>query len=123
MGRCILVVDDDHDLLELLELVLQLEGYEVVTLQESQHACYRAAQIQPALVIQDLRMEQPDTGWRILRQLRATPATQHIPVLIASAEPSLEDQAARLDVDHVATVGKPFLMEELLQKMRLLLQL
>ncbi len=118
MGPCILVVDDDGAILELLDLLLELEGYEVVTLQASQHTCHRAALLQPALVIHDLQMEQPDTGWRVLRQLRATPATAHIPMLITSAALGLEEQAAHMEVDHFVTMRKPFLVEPLLAQIR-----
>jgi CheY-like chemotaxis protein len=121
MGSCILVVDDDGAILEMLELLLQLEGYAVVTLQASQHTCRRAALLQPALVIHDLQMEQPDAGWRVLRQLRATAATAHIPMLIASADPSLEKQAAHIEVDHFVTMRKPFLVAPLLQQIGVLL--
>ncbi len=118
MGPCILVVDDDREILELLELVLELEGYAVVTLQESHDTCYRAALLQPVLVIHDVQMERPDAGWRVLRQLRATPATAHIPMLIASAEPSLEAQAAHMEVDHFMKLRKPFELEPLLAQIR-----
>jgi CheY-like chemotaxis protein len=122
IGACILVVDDDGAILEMLELLLLLEGYEVVTLQASHDTCHRAALLQPALVIHDVQMEQPDAGWRVLRQLRATPTRQHIPMLIASAEPSLEEQAARIEVNHFVTVRKPFVVERLLEQIRRLVQ-
>ncbi len=118
MGPCILVVDDDREILDLLELVLELEGYAVVTLQESHDTCHRAALLQPVLVIHDVQMERPDAGWRVLRQLRATPAPAHIPMLIASAEPSLEAQAAQMEVDHFMTLRKPFELEPLLAQIR-----
>lgn len=118
MGPCILVVDDDGAILEMLDLLLELEGYAVVTLQTSHATCHRAAQLQPALVIHDVQMEQADTGWRVLRQLRATPATAHIPMLIASAARGLEEQAAQMEVDHVVTIRKPFLIEPLLAQIQ-----
>lgn len=79
----ILVIDDDAALADLLKNVLADEGYAVTVCYDSQTAAQLVRDVQPAALIVDVMMPEVD-GWTILRELRAQPAGQRIPVVLMS---------------------------------------
>lgn len=66
----ILVVDDDHDILELLNYNLGKEGFKVKTLEDSKKAIATARDFKPDLIILDIMMPHPN-GIEICRELRS----------------------------------------------------
>jgi two-component system, cell cycle response regulator len=89
----ILIVDDDWLNRELLEGTLTLAGYAVVSANSGQRALQLARQRQPQAVVLDVNM--PDlNGYTVCLQLRATPVTTHIPIVMVSAADQ-SDEAER----------------------------
>lgn len=76
----ILIVDDNTELLEELEEMLEGHGYEVDTLSNSELAFVRAFQIQPQLVIVDLKMS-PKSGFQVADEFRNSYQMKHIPII------------------------------------------
>ncbi|MDQ6604314.1 MAG: hypothetical protein M3Z19_16440, partial [Chloroflexota bacterium] len=67
----------------------------------------------------DIRMEHPDTGWMVLELMRLDPETAHIPVIICSADTSrIREKEAYLREKGCAVLEKPFLLEDLLEKVQ-----
>ena len=66
----IAVVNDDTAFLDLMTELLGEEGYETVICKESRDVHKLVRTKQPALVILDVRMEHPETGWSILEMLQ-----------------------------------------------------
>ncbi len=117
----IVVINDSPDLLELARLLFEDEGYDVKVAQVGQGAYDLIRQTMPDLVILDVRL--PDiSGWDILQALRLDTATAPIPVLICSAAVGemreLEEQLEAAGVDWLV---KPFSIDTLLDKVRLLI--
>ncbi len=70
---------------------------------------------QPDLVILDLQMGSPETGWQILTLLRGDPATVHIPAILYSSHADfLRVRTAVLRRKRCATLEKPFALPDLL---------
>lgn len=88
----IAIVNDDHHVLSLFTVLLRKAGYRSVTHQRGEGAHTLITQAQPALLILDIVMEQPDSGWQVLDALRHDPATQEIPVLIYSGQTNVAQQ-------------------------------
>src|SRR4051812_23141961 len=82
----IAVVNDDTIFLELMHDLLTAEGYRTAIWKEGDKAYEMIKEHRPLLVVLDIRMEHPDTGWMVLELLRLDPATAHIPVIICSAD-------------------------------------
>src|SRR3712207_2060392 len=82
----IAVVDDDQAYIDLLVDLLQSQGYRCVWALTEGDAFPLILQELPDLIILDLRMNRPDSGLHILSQIRATPQTSHLPVLVCSAD-------------------------------------
>lgn len=113
----IAVLDNDPYFLSLMDDLLTDEGYAPLLWRAQDepdlHTLLRGAL--PDLVILDLWLEGPGDGWTFLAQLRADPATVHIPVIVASGEleavsPVGEPQWAR----YCQRMRKPFDVQDLL---------
>jgi signal transduction histidine kinase/DNA-binding response OmpR family regulator len=81
--QVVLVVDDDPNALDLLGRTLQDAGVRVVTASDGHEALKLARQLHPAAITLDVLMPGID-GWEVLRQLKADPETQDIPVIMVT---------------------------------------
>jgi DNA-binding response OmpR family regulator len=108
----ILVADDDRDILELVSLALERDGYELVLASNGEEALALARTRLPSLAVLDVMMPRLD-GCEVTRRLRADDATRALPVVLLSAFAD-ELQAARgLAAGADAYVKKPFSPREL----------
>lgn len=107
----ILIIDDDYDILEFLQVLLELEGYEIHTAASGTAGLQAATTLSPDLVLLDLSM--PDiSGVDVCRRLRLELGPQ-TPILIVSARtnPAERHQAEAAGATHF--VNKPFKNREL----------
>jgi DNA-binding response OmpR family regulator len=113
VSRRILVADDDEVIRQLIEVNLDLEGFEVFTAVDGIDALEKAREVDPAVVTLDVMMPRM-TGWEAAARLRTDPETEHVKVVLLSARASEADQrrGSRLGVD--AYLTKPFDPEELI---------
>ncbi len=110
----ILVVEDDPSVRGLLQTLLDVEGYAVVTASDGLDGLGQAAASSPELVLLDLVM--PDLGGvRVLERLRDDPVLSKIPVIVVTGhEDALSDVRSSLGSDNVFL--KPFAVGELLAR-------
>ena len=114
MSETVLVVDDDSDFLEMMDAVLTSEGYSVASCAASTEAQQKAQQLQPAVIIVDLRMRDL-SGWQVIEQLKAEPTTACLPVIFCTAAVSEAlQQVARLRQWGCEVLLKPFELRDLL---------
>lgn len=117
----ILIVDDSPDVLEYLADCLS-QDYELLKAHNGT-AAYTLAQAEvPDLVISDVMMPGTD-GYALCRQLKATPLTAHIPIVLLTARAAETDKISGLKEGADAYLTKPFREEELLLRVRNLLRL
>ncbi|MBI3922038.1 MAG: response regulator [Armatimonadetes bacterium] len=121
MKKKILVTDDEVPVVQIIRTNLELEGYEVVTAHDGEEALRKVAQESPNLIILDVMMPKMD-GWEVLSNLKGSPRTQEIPVIMLTALSQMEDmdRGARLGNDCYLT--KPFEPLELIAMVKRLLQ-
>ena len=81
---CILVADDDPEILGLLSLRLKKIGYEVVEACDGLQALARARAHKPAVIILDVMMPGKN-GWEVARELKQDEETRGIAVIMLSA--------------------------------------
>ena len=110
--RLILVVDDDPDILQTLALCLSTEGYRVAMASNGQEALDTLGREKPACILLDLMMPVMD-GWQFVQELERR-GGRNAPLLILSADRSVQSHAAKLRAD--AFLAKPFDLDELLGK-------
>ncbi len=82
-GLC-LIVDDEEDLACAVEALLQRAGFRTWKVHDGRAGVAAAQELQPDLLLLDYELPELD-GLQVLAQLRADPATRHIPVLLNSA--------------------------------------
>ena len=105
--RTVLVVDDDKSVRELLAVILECEGYLVVTAESGADGLRMAAELHPDLVTLDVMMPDMD-GWEVGRQLAADERTADIQRLVVSAKPLAELEASPSRELAHAVLTKPF---------------
>lgn len=105
--RTVLVVDDDPSVRTLLEMVLEVEGFEVRCAPDGVAALEMIAAARPDVVLVDVMMPGLD-GRALTRQLRTDPATADLPVVICSALADDADQWDAWASGANSFVAKPF---------------
>lgn len=104
-GKRILICDDDPVILRLLEVNLEMEGYDVMSAHHGEEAFELAEAEVPDLIILDIMMPRWD-GYQTAQKLKETEATKEIPIIFLSAK------AQQSDIDK----GKSFGVAEYLTK-------
>ncbi|UCC63008.1 MAG: response regulator, partial [Anaerolineae bacterium] len=112
--KTILVIDDNLDIIALFERYLAGHQVGVVGAIDSEQALRLAGERRPQAITLDIMMPSQD-GWEILQELKSSPDTQHIPVIVCSVlnEPRL---AKSMGADDYIT--KPVNQVELLEVLR-----
>lgn len=118
----IMVVDDEPDLLEVVRLILESDGYQVVTAGGGQEALDKMEMEKPDLVLLDIIMPKMD-GWEVFSRIKADPKTTDIPVIMLTAKDQRIDKLIGLHVVRVDDyITKPFGRAELLERIKRVLQ-
>ncbi|MFV0493713.1 response regulator transcription factor [Mycobacterium sp.] len=115
----VLVVDDENNIVELLSASLKFQGFEVHSASSGTQALDVALEVRPDAVILDVMMPGMD-GLEVLRRLRADGIDA--PALFLSARDSLQDKLAGLTLGGDDYVTKPFSLEEVVARLRVILK-
>ena len=107
MTHKILIADDDPIIIKLLQVNLEMEGYDVVTAQDGQDAVEKAGKEHPDLVMLDIMMPRMD-GWAARQALLADPALKDIPVIFLSARAQQADLRKGYEAGVAEYITKPF---------------
>ncbi len=113
----ILIVDDLPANLQLLSDILLREGYAVRAAPDGRMALKAVAQRLPDLILLDVKMPEMD-GLEVCRLLKENPASRHVPVIFLSAYQETADKLAGFAAGGVDYIGKPFIAEEVLARVR-----
>ena len=115
----VLVVDDETNIVELLSVSLKFQGFEVYTASNGPAALDKAREVRPDAVILDVMMPGMD-GFGLLRRLRADGIDA--PALFLTARDTLQDKIAGLTLGGDDYVTKPFSLEEVVARLRVILR-
>ncbi len=108
MVKRILVIDDDAQIRAVASASLSLVGmWDVLSASSGADGVAQAAAAQPDAILLDVMMPGMD-GHATLRQLRASPATADIPVIMLTASVGADGQAPVFDQPVTAVLAKPF---------------
>jgi CheY-like chemotaxis protein len=109
----VLVVDDEADILEFLKVILEDEGYTVVTTDKDDYLEKLQDDTLPDLILLDLLLSGKD-GREIVKYLKSNEKTHQIPVIMFSAHPSAREITKQAGADDF--VAKPFEIDLFLKK-------
>ncbi len=117
MGKHVLLIEDEPNITEAIRFILSRDGWQVTAHAQGQDAASLVQRMRPDLVILDI-MLPGRSGFDILNDLRADPATCAIPVLMLTAKGHDRDreQAERQGVTRFMT--KPFANSDVLSAVR-----
>ncbi|UCF04898.1 MAG: response regulator [bacterium] len=116
-GYTILVVDDEEHIRRILKFQLQKSGYSVITAENGEIALQLARCESPDLMILDLMMPKVD-GFEVCKQIRQNYQTSHIPIIMLTAKSDLPDKIKGLQDGANDYLIKPYSNEELLIRVR-----
>jgi two-component system OmpR family response regulator len=115
----LLVVDDEPNIRELLSTSLRFAGFEVFTAEDGQQALTVAEKVRPDLLVLDVMMPGLD-GFGVTRRLRER--GRDTPVLFLTAKDDIADRVTGLTVGGDDYVTKPFSLEEVVARLRVILR-
>lgn len=116
----ILVADDEPELVEVLRINLERQGYEVVAASDGLEALRLALAVSPDLIVLDVMMPGLE-GHEVAKKLAANPATSSIPVVMLTARTDEPSEFAGLSAGAWDYVKKPFSMRVLIARIGALL--
>ncbi len=111
----ILVVDDTHDNLRLLNGMLTRQGYTVRPVPDGELALVSARKSIPDLILLDIMMPNL-SGFEVCEQLKADEQTREIPIIFISALNEVFDKVKAFALGGVDYITKPFQVEEVLAR-------
>ncbi|MBJ8345833.1 response regulator transcription factor [Antrihabitans sp. YC2-6] len=115
----VLVIDDEPMIVELLSVSLRFQGFEVATAANGAEGLDKARSFRPDALIIDVMMPGMD-GFGLLRRLRADGVDA--PVLFLTARDEVEDKITGLTLGADDYVTKPFSLEEVVARLRVILR-
>jgi CheY-like chemotaxis protein len=122
VAKAILVADDDPDILNIVSMSLETQGYSVHKATNGREAVELAKEHHPDLVLMDMMMPVV-SGYEAVAELKADPGTRDITVVGLSAKAMASDMERATDVGIDGYITKPFriaqvlsVVEEYLQK-------
>lgn len=115
MGKTILIVDDEPNIVESLEFLMKREGFDTIVAGDGEDALRAMESGKPDLLLLDVMMHGKD-GYEVCRQIRATPEWQQTKIIMLSAKSRETDIAKGLAVGADAYITKPFSSKELVQQ-------
>lgn len=120
----ILMVDDDREMVTLGKLILEREGFEVLSAYDGVEGLelLNAPDSNIDLVLLDIMMVGMN-GWQVLEAIKNSEEHQHLPVIMLTARHYLEDESETSTYSHLFDdyVVKPFVVRDLLGKISTLL--
>jgi two-component system alkaline phosphatase synthesis response regulator PhoP len=108
----ILVAEDERDIRELIGFTLRYAGFEVELAINGTEALEKAAEVQPDLILLDVRMPRM-TGYEACRKLKENPVTAEIPIVFLSAKGQEVEIEQGLASGALEYIVKPFAPDEL----------
>lgn len=117
----ILIVEDEADILQLVSLYLEKEGYRICTAGTGLQAIKLVKEERPDLIILDLMLPEMD-GLEVCKKVRLNPDTAMIPVLMLTAKAEESDTVIGLELGADDYVTKPFSPKALVARVKALLR-
>lgn len=110
----VLIVDDEADNLNLVGIVMEFHGAEVIKAGDGLEGLEKARDMRPNLILMDLSMPQMD-GWAFLAELRGEDDLARIPVIALTAHAMDGDRERVIDAGFDGYISKPLQIATLVQ--------
>jgi two-component system KDP operon response regulator KdpE len=114
MAEKILVIDDDDATVQLITILLERRGYEVIKALRAEDGLRKAYRTHPDLVLLDIMMPDMD-GWEVCRRLRDL---SDVPIVFLTARTDMRDVVRGLEMGADDYILKPYDNDELVARIR-----
>ena len=118
---CVLIVEDDQDILNLLSFTIQNQGYRALQSRQGEEGLKMARTERPDIILLDLMLPGMD-GITVCKELKAKTETAHIPVVMLTAKGEENDRILGLETGADDYVVKPFSPRELVLRLEAVLR-
>jgi DNA-binding response OmpR family regulator len=118
-AKKVLIVEDEKDILQLVKLYLEKEGYRIVTASTGSEGLAQVRTEKPDLVVLDLMLPEID-GLEICKRLRSSPDTAMLPIIMLTAKAEESDTIIGLELGADDYVTKPFSPKTLVARVKAL---
>lgn len=118
MNNKILIVDDERNIVELIRLYLEREGYSTVCAYDGDEALRLFKEQSVELVILDIMLPKTD-GWQVCKEIRKSSDT---PIIMLTAKSDTFDKVLGLELGADDYMTKPFEAKELLARVKAVLR-
>ena len=118
MARKILVVEDDHNISDLIRMYLDKDGFEVYTAYDGAKAIELFRSVEPDMVLLDIMLPVMD-GWSVCAKIREVSRT---PIIMITAKSEVFDRIQGLEMGADDYIVKPFEMKELIARINAVLR-
>jgi len=116
----ILIAEDERDIRDLVAFTLRFAGHEVTTASNGEEAVQLAPQVNPDLIVMDVRMPRM-TGYEACRVMKADPNLKDIPVVFLTARGQDTEVQQGLDAGAEEYLLKPFAPDQLTTRVKAIL--
>jgi len=117
----ILIVDDDPDILDVLKITLEDEGYKIREAHNGQEALDMIKKESPDLLITDLKMPKMD-GNALCQALREDMLVHHMPIIMLTGKKEVTDKVSGINAGADDYIVKPFEPQELVARVKMILR-
>jgi DNA-binding response OmpR family regulator len=121
MSKKILVVDDEQEIVNLLVLRLEHEGFQIITANDGAAAMEKVKSKLPDLVIMDVAMPPPN-GFQVCRMIKDDKTLNHIPVVLLTCKATETDKFWGMESGADAYETKPYNFPSLIKIVKDLLK-
>ncbi|MFT3701324.1 MAG: response regulator [Agriterribacter sp.] len=112
MGRRIIIIDDEPEILEVVRMILEYEKFIVFPFRHAGNIFNDIVELKPDLILLDVKLGNED-GRKICAELKYNEKTKHLPVILFSASSMLKEDIIRWGADDF--INKPFDMNNLVK--------
>ena len=117
----ILIADDDYDILDVIRITLEAEGYEVIEAHDGQEAVTMIKKSTPDLLITDFKMPKM-CGDEVCKILKQDILIQHMPIIMLTGKGEVTDKIHGINAGADDYIVKPFEPQELVVRVKMALR-
>jgi two-component system alkaline phosphatase synthesis response regulator PhoP len=117
----LLIVEDEQDILQLVKLYLEKEGFRTITATNGVEALKKVKEDKPHLIVLDLMLPELD-GLEVCKRLRSAPETAMLPIIMLTAKAEESDTVIGLELGADDYVAKPFSPKALVARIKAMLR-
>ena len=117
MSKRILIADDETDIVETLQFMLEVEGFECLTAYNGEDALNLAKREMPDLLILDVMMPKIN-GYKVCSLLKFDAKYKNIPILMVTARSQEEDKMIGEETGADEYITKPFEINDVVEKVK-----